>query len=133
MNEKDNVVSFVKNKHSYLVLVDNNVCGICLFCFPIYDDKTIFIANLEIFRIYRGYGYGTLLLYELLMDAYNNCMEKVSLNDVSSKCHQQNNIYIKMGLFYNNGTSDNSMIGNLRHILYGKKNYRIHHQERFSY
>ena len=111
----------IKNKNCYEILINNDICGSCSFIFPDHDPEIVYILWLGITETHRGKGYGSILLCEVLMDAYHNHhMKRVSLDDVTSRCHQQNNIYVKLGLVYKPGF-DNSMVGNLRHILYGRR------------
>lgn len=114
------MIGFIKNKNYYEIVINDHISGSCSFLFPHHDPETIYILWLEMTKTHRGTGYGTLLLCEVLKDAYeSHKMKRVSLDDVTSRCHRPDNIYIKLGLVYKHGF-DNSMTGNLRHILYGR-------------
>lgn len=115
------------NYMSYEILLDGKKCGNCLFvCF---DKNEIYISSLYIAEKYQGHGYGTMLLYEVLNDAYNIMgMKYVSLNDISDKCHhaQGKNIYMRLGMYYPYGDINNKMYGDIQQILYGKKDQSMH-------
>lgn len=126
-------IRFDKVNTYYTMFLDDERCGTCSYVYPD-EPGTISIIYLNIFDKYKNMGCGTVLLYEVLSDAYyNHHSMHVSLDDVSDNCHKQNNIYVRMGLVYTHGKNDNSMYGNIRHILHGRKNYRTTYQTRFLY
>ncbi|VBB18964.1 putative Acyl CoA N-acetyltransferase [Yasminevirus sp. GU-2018] len=92
--------------------------GHCSFV-VVFDDSIIYVTFITLNEDHRGRGFGTALLYEILRDVYDNYgIKTVSLDDMSDNSRQKNNIYKKMGMYYT--STDCSMRGNLRHILYGK-------------
>lgn len=114
---------FVKTIMRYH-LYKNDVCiSYCHFCNFVNenDSKSIYISFLHVDPDHRGKGYGTRLLYEVLMDYYvNHDIRYAYLADTTDRCRQSNNIYTKMGFTYVQIADDNDMVGNLRHILFGK-------------
>ena len=124
MNTNKNMLRFEKYDGHYTLYKDNNICGTCSYVIPSDDRTLIYITYLEISDEQKNMGYGTILLYQVISDAYHNGVTYVNLDDVSDNCHKQNNIYKRMGLWYVYGMDDNTMCGNLRNILYGRKNYR---------
>jgi GNAT superfamily N-acetyltransferase len=118
----------------YRILINNISCGVCIGVISKdknscrmntmskSDDATLHISYLFIEDRFQGFGCGSVLLHEMMKDAYNNYnITHVSLDDASDKCHQKDNIYIKLGFIYS--SDDNAMECNLRHVLYGKKTY----------
>jgi hypothetical protein len=129
-----NVIKFDKYDKYYEMYVNDIKCGTCSYIFLKDQPNIIHIIYLNILDEYKHMGCGTVLLYEVLNDAYHiDHMMYVDLDDVSDRCHKWNNIYIRMGLRYTQGKDDNNMKGNLRYILYGNKQYRSVYQERFSF
>ena len=127
-------IRFTKINTLYTIYLNDNICGTCIYSYLVDEPKIIFILYLDIYDKYKNMGCGTILLYEVLQDAYKyNQFTHVSLDDASDNCHKQNNIYVRLGLVYVHGKNDNSMHGNIRHILHGKKNYRKLYQTRFIY
>jgi hypothetical protein len=133
MNIDKHTISFEKHDGYHTLYMDNNMCGTCSYVIPRDDRTLIYIMYLDISVRYQNMGCGTILLYQVLSDAYENGVTHVKLDDVSDNCHKQNNIYKKMGLWYVDGKNDNSMCGNLRNILYGRKKYRSECENRFLY
>lgn len=129
------VIQFQKMFTQYIVCIDDIPCATCTFATSLpYEDEEpqiIHIVYLDVKDPHKHMGLGTMLLFEVLMDAYRNNIRIAELDDASDNCHKPNNIYVKMGFTYTHGRFDNSMRGNLRHILYGNKTYRSKCQGRF--
>lgn len=127
-------IRFEKNNTYYTMFINEKKCGTCSYVFSGENPTLIHIMYLNILDEYKNMGCGTVLLYEALTDAYHiKGATHVHLDDASDNCHKQNNIYVRIGLSYVYGKDDNSMHGNLRNILYGKKNYRSVYQNKFVY
>lgn len=108
--------------------------GVCMFNMVTdgsVNKRTLHISYLEILPKYRRYGLASFLLYDVLKTFYSNGIKQVLLSDASDWYGSDDNIYIKMGLNYVDDY-DNEMLGNLRHILYGKRSKIIANYEKVT-
>jgi GNAT superfamily N-acetyltransferase len=113
-------VRFVKFYGIYRICINDKESGMCNFVYSDDESNTIYINCLQIYNAYQGKGYGTVLLYEVLKDAYELYGKtRVELSDMSDKWGETDNIYKKIGIVYKNNPIDDEMVGNLRHILFG--------------
>ena len=91
--------------------------------FKRWRDKNVHICWLGVNKGHTGKYVGTRLLYRTLRYHYRRGYRYVTLLDGSARSGMTNSIYRKIGLTYSkksNGEESSHMIGNIRHILYGK-------------
>lgn len=113
---------FVKTSTCYYLYENNMFIASCNFCF---SENNLYITSLHVNHNYRLRGFGTKILYEVLIDSYlNHNVRYAFLADATDRYRQKNNIYTKMGFTYIKISDDNDMIGNLRHMLFGIKSDR---------
>ena len=84
-----------------------------------FEGRRIYIANLDVNSEYRGKYIGTRLLYHVLNHFYRNGYRTVTLIDASDRSGEVNSIYKQIGFAYS-GEYTHNLIGNIRHILFGK-------------
>ena len=109
-------INFEKNEYCYKIYVNDKSAGFCNFVM-LENESNIYITYLEITHDCRNNGLGSVLLKEVLKDAYKKGISSVKLTDASDNCRRQHNIYKKIGLHYRERDGDGEMIGNLRHII----------------
>jgi len=132
MSDRKSSISFKKSYCDYMMYINKDKIGECAFTFNPDTPHTIYVTYLFIYESYRGMGCGTVLLYEVLNDAYVvHGKTRVELSDVSDRYGRPDNIYVHMGLVYESIPTDDAMVGNLRHILFGMKKIRHKKQNTF--
>lgn len=114
-----NDVCIDKSIMTYRLYINDICVGYCHYFFI--EVNLLYISDLHVEESYRHKGFGTRILYKVLFDAYVLCNARYAyLIDATDRYRCPNNIYTKMGFTYKQVNDDNDMIGNLRHILYGR-------------
>jgi GNAT superfamily N-acetyltransferase len=112
---------FTKNNECYRLYKEDLCIAICSFVFYKERSDAVYISDLYVENEYRHRGIGTRLLYEFLFDVYShNGTRYAFLVDATDRYRHTDNIYTKMGFTYKQMADDNDMVGNLRHILFGR-------------
>ena len=88
-----------------------------------FTNKHVYITWLGVDDEYQGKYVGTRLLYHALKYYSRRGYRYVTLQNASERSERNDSIYDQIGLNYVpglDGTNSDIMIGNIRHILYGK-------------
>jgi GNAT superfamily N-acetyltransferase len=91
--------------------------------FQLHSDKNFYVSWLGVNEGYKGRYVGTRLLYRALRYYHRRGYRYVTLMDASKYSGKIKSIYRQIGLSYSkdmDGDESNYMIGNIRHILFGK-------------
>jgi ribosomal protein S18 acetylase RimI-like enzyme len=91
---------YVNNNTQIIIIkIIHNTSVIGLLYAIIYNNICN-INSLNVNEKYQNQGYGSILLYNLIEYCKNNEINNITLDDMSDRFNQQNNIYIKFGFKY---------------------------------
>lgn len=110
INDKKVSISYL-NKHSEKLPA-------CLSC-HITDENEVFVSSLHS----KVRGCGTLLIYAVINDMFYTPVDTICLDDMSSRYGQTDNIYIKLGMKYNE-VGYPEMEGNIKSIFRRWRRYK---------
>ena len=86
-----------ENKVCIFLKNDENTIG---EIYSIIDKNTCIIVSMIIKEEWRGQGYGTLLLKNIIEYCKECNINKIELDDMSDNFNKKNNIYVKNGFKY---------------------------------
>lgn len=80
-------------------------------------DRAVYLTSVYVDYHYRGRGIATRAIRDVALYARRMGANRIKLDDMSENYRQVHNIYVKLGLTYDDATSGCEMQGTIEHVL----------------